>query len=75
MEILRLRGTESDLCEADSRVDYLAAACYQCTLLRSQKGHELIRLQHPNDFEIRNSDDLHVKILFLDFEITGEYCG
>ena len=32
------------------------------------KDHELIKLQYPNDFKIRNSDDLLVKILLLYLE-------
>ena len=41
----------------------------------SPKDHELTKLQPPNDFKIRNSDDLHVKILLQYFELIGKHCG
>ena len=39
------------------------------------KDHELIKLQHPNNFKTCNSDDLHVKMFLPDFEIVGKYRG
>ena len=39
------------------------------------KDRELIKVKHPNDFRIRRSDDLHVKILRLEIEILGKYRG
>ena len=41
----------------------------------SPKDHELTKLQPPNDFKIRNSDDLHVMILLPYFELIGKHCG
>ena len=41
----------------------------------SPKDHELTKLQPPNDFKIRSSDDLHVKILLQYFELIGKHCG
>ena len=51
----------------------LAAAHIQCTLstLIVPKDHELTKLQPPNDFKIRNSDDLHVMILLQYSELIG----
>ena len=37
------------------------------------KDYELIKLQHPNNFKICNSDDLHVKLSLLDFEIMEKH--
>ena len=53
----------------------LAAACYHCTFLRSQKNHELAKLQHSTGFTIRSSDDLHMKLLLLEIEMMGKYRG
>ena len=39
------------------------------------KDHKLTKLQPPNGFKIRNSDDLHVKILLQFFELIGKHCG
>ena len=51
----------------------LAAAHIQCTLstLIVPKDHELTKLQPPNDFKTRNSDDLHVMILLQYSELIG----
>ena len=52
-----------------SRLHVIIAHC------PSSKDHELIKLSHPNGFKLRNSDDLHVKMLLPIAEIMGKYQG
>ena len=57
-----------------ARGSFHAVWLARCTHSPSSNDHELIKLQHPSDFKIRNSDDLHVKILLLEFEMMGKCC-